>query len=63
MSVALDAQVPADTVEKSGFPGAGGGRRIFRDANATIGFGNEGKDDRGRLPPVVTSLFSIKAAH
>ena len=55
--------MPADAVEKSGFPGAGGGRRIFRDANATTGFGNDGKDGRDRLPPVVSSLFSIKAAH
>ena len=25
--------------------------------------GNDGKGNRGRLPPVVSSLFSIKAAH
>jgi hypothetical protein len=55
--------MPADPIEKSGFRTAGGGRRIFRDANATIGFGNDGKGSRGRLPPVVSSLFSIKAAH
>jgi hypothetical protein len=61
--VALDAQVPADPIEKSGFRTAGGGRRIFRDANAIIEFGNDGKVSRGRLPPVVSSLFSIKAAH
>jgi hypothetical protein len=61
--VALDAQMPADPIEKSGFRIASGGRRIFRDENATIGFGNDGKGHPGRLPPVVSSLFSIKAAH
>jgi hypothetical protein len=55
--------MPADPIEKSGFRTAGGGRRIFRDANATIGFGNDGKGSPGRLPPVVSSLFSVKAAH
>ena len=62
-AAAFDAQVPADAIEEFGFRTAGGRRRIFRDANATIGFGNDGKGSRGRLPPVVSSLFSIKAAH
>jgi len=55
--------MPADAVEEFGRRSAGRGRRIFRDANAVIGFGNDGKDGRGRLPPVVTSLFWIKAGH
>jgi hypothetical protein len=55
--------MPGYSIEESGFRTAGGGRRIFRDTNATIGFGNDGKSSRGRLPPVVSSLFSIKAAH
>jgi hypothetical protein len=28
-----------------------------------IGFGKNRKDGRGRLPPMVSSLFSIKTAH
>jgi hypothetical protein len=61
--VAFDAQVPADPIEEFAWRGAGRGRRIFRDADPAIGFGNHGKHSRGRLPPVVSSLFSIKAAH
>ena len=66
-AVAFDAQVPADAVEEFGWRTASGRRRIFRDAGAVIGLRNNGKDapagDKCRLPPVVTSLFSIKAAH
>ena len=63
MPVAFHAQVLADAIEEFGWRGTGRGRRIFRDAKATIGFGNDGKGSRGRLPPVVSSLFSIKSAH
>ena len=62
-AVAFDAQVPADAVEEFGWRVTGRGRRIFRDAKVIIRLGNDGKGDRGRLPPVVSSLFSIKAAH
>jgi len=55
--------MPADAVEEFRFRGVSGGRRIFREANPTIGFWNNQQDDRGRLPPVVSSLFSVKAAH
>jgi len=61
--VAFDAQVPADAVEEFGWRVTGRGRRIFRDAKGIIRLGNDGKGSRGRLPPVVSSLFSIKAAH
>jgi len=49
--------MPADAVEEFRFRGVSGGRRIFREANPTIGFWNNQQDDRGRLPPVVSSLF------
>jgi hypothetical protein len=62
-AVAFDPQVPADAIEEFGWRGASGRRRIFRDADLAIGFANNGKDGRGRLPPVVGSVFSIKAAH
>jgi hypothetical protein len=66
-AVAFDAQVPADAIEEFGRRGTGRRRRIFRDAKGIIEFGNDGRDgsagDKGRLPPVVSSLFSIKAAH
>jgi hypothetical protein len=62
-AVAFDPQMSADAVEEFGWRSAGRGRRIFRDANPVIELGNDGKGDRGRLPPLVSSLFSIKAAH
>ena len=62
-AVPLDAQVPADAVEEFGRRGAGRGRRTFREAKGIIGLGDDRQDDPGRLPPLVSSLFSIKAAH
>jgi len=37
--------MPADPIKEFWFRGLGGGRRIFREANPTIGFGN----NRGQL--------------
>jgi hypothetical protein len=62
-AVAFDPQVPADAIEEFGWRSAGRGRRIFCEAKGIISLGNDGKSERGRLPPVVSSLFSIKAAH
>src|SRR5206468_6613064 len=60
---AFHAQVPADAIEEFWRRSATLGRRIFRDAKGISRLGNDGKGNRGRLPPVVSSLFSIRAAH
>src|SRR5205823_3041473 len=62
-AVAFHAQVPADAIEEFWRRSATLGRRIFRDAKGISRLGNDGKGNRGRLPPVVSSLFSIRAAH
>lgn len=61
-AVTFDTEVPADAIEEFGWRGAGQGRRIFRDAKRILRLGNDGQDGRGKLPPVVGSVFSIKAA-
>jgi hypothetical protein len=55
--------MPADAIEEFAWRSAGRGRRIFCEAKPVIELGNDGKGNRGRLPPVVSSLFTIKAAH
>jgi hypothetical protein len=62
-AVAFDPKVPADAIEKFSRPSAGGRSRIFRDPD-WIAFGDDGKANRDRLPPVVNpSRLTIPDRH